>query len=188
MRAGAAALVLAAVVLAGCADAPPRVAELLEPREAAPAQERRFEGVRAEEVQAAVVTVLQDLGFQMSASEPAIGLIAGTRGQAWTAGQIASDFGRYMGEGLKHALTFQWHRQPDPARFVGPPGFSAVVTITPLPAATAVRLSLHRFVRRPTGEAIVTWAEEVPGPEAHRRFFELLGQALGGEKIGVRPQ
>jgi hypothetical protein len=177
MRARAAALLLAVLGLAGCADAPPRVAELLEPRAAAPAEERRFEGVGAEQVQQAVVAVLQDLGFQLSASEPAIGLIAGTRGQAFTAGRIASDFGRAMGESFKYALTFQWHRKPDPARF-GQTGFSAVVTITPLPAATAVRLSLHRRVSRLTGEPVVTWAEEVPGPQAHRDFFALLGKTL----------
>jgi hypothetical protein len=175
MRAAAMALVFA---LAGCVSAP-HPADLLQPHDRPAAAERRFEGVRAEDMQPAVVAVLQDLGFQMRASELEIGLIVGTRGQARSDEEAAAAFGRYMGVGLKNAVTFQWHIQPNPLPFVGPQSLSAVVTITPEPKATAVRLTLHRFVRQPTGEALVVWAEEVPGPQAQRDFFALLGKALG---------
>ena len=168
-----AALALAAL-LAGCASAPQPV-DLFQPREGPPVPERRFEALAVDEVEPAVVAVLQDFGFQMAASDPAIGVVIGRRGEP---GDYGSRFGRYMGEGMKNFFTLQWHRQPQPERYVGPVGLSASVMVAPLPSATAVRLSLHRFVERPGGEAIIVWAEEVPGPQAHQRFFERLEKAL----------
>lgn len=181
----AAALHLAALALTGCAGAP-SVSDLMQVREADAhaAQERRFEGAGAAEVQLAVVTVLQDLGFQLAASEPSLGLIVATRGEQSTAGDYAARFGSYMRQGLKNALTFQWHVRPEPERFVGPVGLSAVVAISPVAAGAAVRLSLHRFVRRPTGEPIIVWAEQIAEPEPHRQFFALLARALSAERRG----
>lgn len=180
MRAAIATLLLAPLALAGCATPEPQAAGLLRPRSGAAAatQERSFEGLRGDEMQLAVVTLLQDLGFQVTASEPSLGLIVGTRGHAGTAGEYAARFRDYMGAGMKNFFTFRWSRYPNPERYVGPTGTSAVVSITPSGSAIVVRLSLHHFVRKPTGEAIVVWAEEIPGPEAHRDFFALLARAL----------
>ena len=168
----AAPLLLA--LLAGCASAPP-ASDLFHPREGAPVPQRQLQDVPAEQMQAAVIGVLQDLGFQLAASDPAVGVVIGRRGEP---GDYGSRFGRYMGQGMKNFFTLQWQVEPQPDRYVGPVGLSAAVMITPLPSATAVRLSLHRFVEKPGGERILVWAEEVPGPQAHERFFDLLAKAL----------
>lgn len=179
IRSIAAASMLA---LAGCVGAPP-AADLMLARDQriASIQERRFEGVALEAVQPAVVTVLQDLGFQVSASDAALGLIVATRGYQKTAGEYGREFAQDVMQVMQNFFTLQWHREPDPARVVGPPGFNAAVSIAPAGAGSSVRVSFHRFVRRPTGEPIFVWAEELPGPEPYQRFFTLLSQTLARE-------
>ena len=174
-----AVLLLAPLALAACVSAP-AVEELMLPRErsAAALQLRHYQGVRAEDVPPAVVTVLQDLGFHVTASEPALGLIVATRGYQKSVEEFGREFGRDVLQVLKNAVTLQWHREPSAERTVGAPGFSAAVSITPAASGSAVRLSLHRYVSKPTGEAIVIWAEEMTAPESYSNFFALLSQAL----------
>ena len=175
MRAAALAVALA---VAGCVGAPAVEDLMLAGDPGAPPQSRHYEGVGAEELARAVVAALQDLGFHLKASEPQLGLIVATRGYRKTAGEIASELGTDFLQILKNAFTLQWHRQPDPERIVGPAAFNAAVSITPAASGTTVRLSLHRFVSKPTGEAVVVWAEALPGPEPHQRFFGLVAAAL----------
>jgi hypothetical protein len=178
-----AAALLALLALAACTSAPP-VAELLAPRDGGVAarQVRHYEGAGIEQLAPAVVTVLQDLGFQVAASDLSLGLIVATRGYEKTAGEYASEIGRDMLVILKNAVTFQWHRPPpDAERVAGKAGHSAVVLITPAGSGGAVRLTLHGYANRPTGEAVLVWAEEVSAPESYRRFFALLGEALARE-------
>lgn len=174
------------LVLAGCAAAPPQVADLLVPQQR-PAAQRHFDGVRADEVPPAVVSVLQDLGFHVSASEPRLGLVVATRGYQKTFGEYHWEFWQLYMQILKNTFTLRWHLPPpDPAKLVGPGGFSAAVAIAPAASGSAVRVSFHRFVSRPTGEPILVWAEELPGPEPHQKFFALLAEALARETLKKR--
>lgn len=179
-----AALAAAPIALAGCAVAP-EVSDLLRPAERA-RQERHFQGVRAEDLRPAVVSVLQDLGFQVAASEPALGLIVATRGHDKTVGEYSAAFGKDLLQMYRNLFTLQWHAQPsNPEKVVGPAGHSAAVSVTEAASGSTVRITLHRFVRRPTGEASVIWAEEVPGP--HPGFFALLAQALATSSRSPAP-
>lgn len=175
MRAAAIVLALAA---AGCVAAP-AAGDLMLPRDpGAPPQVRHYEGARAESLAPALVSTLQDLGFQLRASEPQLGLIVATRGYRRTADELAHEFGKDVLQVMKNAVTLQWHRQPNPERLVGPIALNATVSITPAASGSTVRLSLHRIVSKPTGEPVIVWAEELAGPEPHQKFFALLGEAL----------
>jgi hypothetical protein len=165
----------AALGLAACAARPPDPAELLVPRSGAAAavQERRFEGVSAQELSQAAVQVLQDSSFLVTASEPALGLIVGTRGGTLKSpGEMTHEILRAIGD----ALTFNWVGQ-EPARAkYAPAGVSVVVSVTPAASGCAVRVAFHRVVT--DGGANLLWVQELPGPEPHQKFFALLAQAL----------
>ena len=174
MRAAAIVLALAA---AGCVSAP-AVDELMLTQERRPPQARHYDGVGPERVAPALVATLQDLGFHLRAAEPQLGLVVATRGYRRTGDELAYEFGRDFLQIMQNAVTFQWHRQPNPERLAGPAALNAAVSITPDASGTTVRLTLHRFVSRPTGEAAVVWAEELPGPQPHQKFFALLSEAV----------
>jgi hypothetical protein len=181
-----AAALLASLALGACVSAPP-VAELLAPRDGAfgALQVRHYEGARPEDLPQAIVAVLQDFGFHVSASDVSLGLIVATRGYAPTAGEYARDFGQYLLQGFRNVVTLQWHRTPDAK--AGPrSGHSAVVLVTPAGSGSAVRLALHRYVNRPSGEAVLVWAEEVTAPESYRTFFARLGDSLARERDARR--
>jgi hypothetical protein len=177
------AIVAACLAAAGCAGAP-SVPELLEPgaRAQSELQTRRYEGVRPEDVLPAAVAALQDFGFQVVKSDTALGLIVAQRGYKRTFGEYHWEFWQGYWQTMRNAFTFQWHsRGPDPAKMFGPAGLSAAVSIAPAGSGSEVRVSLHRFASRPTGEPILVWAEELAEPEVYAKFFDLLAQALARE-------
>jgi hypothetical protein len=167
-----------AAALAGCAAAP-TAEDLMHAPQPAPARhERRYEGVSPDIVAPAVVATLQDLAFQLRVSDPDIGLIVGTRGYRKTPGEIARELSTAFLETLQNAATLQWHRRLSIERTAGIPGFNAAVSIAPAGADSVVRLTLHRYYTRPTGEDITTWAEEIREAELHARFFAALAESL----------
>jgi hypothetical protein len=177
MRAAAA---LAVAALAGCAGAP-AVPELLAPREAALAelQARRYQDTRPEEMLPAAVAALQDMGFQLTSSDAALGLVVAQRGYRKEFGEYAREFWHGFAQDMQNFWTLQWNaRRSDPAKAAGPAGFNAAVSVAPAGSGSAVRVSFHRFVRRPTGEMVLVWAEELRAPEPYQRFFALLSAAL----------
>ena len=178
MRSRAAALLLAAA--AGCAGAP-TVPPLLAPadRSLAELQERRFEDVRPDDLMLAAVAALQDFGFQVTSSDPALGLVVGQRGYRKDAGEIARGVWTGFLQDMQNFWTLQWHApHSDPNLVAGRAGFNAAVSVAPAGSGSTLRVSLHRFVSRPTGEQIVVWAEELSAPEPYQRFFALLSAAL----------
>jgi hypothetical protein len=184
------ALVLACLALAGCVG-PPSVPEQFAPasRAASELQTRRYEGVRPEQVLPAAVAALQDFGFQVTKSDTALGLIVAQRGYKRTFGEYNYEFWQGYWQTMRNAFTFQWHvKPPDPAKGFGPAGVSAAVAVAPAGSGSEVRVSLHRYASRPTGEPIVVWAEELAEPEVYAKFFDLLAQALAAEKSGADPQ
>lgn len=184
------ALVLACLALAGCVGPPP-VPELLTPesRASSELQTRRYEGVRPEDLMPVAVATLQDFGFQVVKSDTTLGLIVAQRGYKKTFGEYHYEFWQGFGQAMRNAFTFQWHVRPeDTAKKLGPGGLSAAVSIAPAGSGAEVRVSLHRFASRPTGEPIVVWAEGVAEPGVYANFFDLLAQALAAEKSGSDPQ
>jgi hypothetical protein len=177
------AFIPACLVLAGCVG-PPSVPEMLTPgaRAQSELQTRRYDGARPEDVLPAAVAALQDFGFQVTKSDTAVGLIVAQRGYQRSFGEYNWEFWQSYLQMMRTAFTLQWHsRGPNPEKVVGPAGVSAAVSITPAAAGSEVRVSLHRFVSRPTGEPILVWAEELAEPEVYAKFFDLLAQALARE-------
>lgn len=184
------ALVLACLVLAGCAGAPP-VAEQFAPasRAASELQARRYE-LRPEQVLPVALATLQDFGFQVTKSDAALGLIVAQRGYTKSLSDYGYEVGQITWLAMRNALTFQWHVRPeDTGKRYGPASLSAAVVIAPAGSGSEVRVIVHRFATRPTGDPAVVWAEEVAEPEVYAKFFDRLAQALAREtKIGVRPR
>ena len=183
------ALVVACLALAGCAGAPPVPEQFAPPsRAAAELQTRRYE-VRPEKMLPVALATLQDFGFQVTKSDAALGLIVAQRGHKKTFSEYHYEFWQLMGQTMRNAFTFQWHVRPeDAAKRLGPASLSAAVAIAPAGSGSEVRVIVHRFATRPTGEPIMVWAEEVAEPEVYAKFFDLLARALAAEKTGSDPQ
>lgn len=176
--------VLACLALAGCISEPtaPEMLAAPESRARPELQTRRYDGVRPEDLMPVAVAALQDFGFQVTKSDTALGLIVAQRGYQRTFGEYHYEFWQGYWQTLRGAFSFQWSRKPpDPAKMFGPAGVSAAVSIVPAGSGCEVRVSLHRYASRPTGEPILVWAEELAEPEAYRKFFDLLAQALARE-------
>jgi hypothetical protein len=177
------ALFLACLALAGCVGAP-SVPEQFAPasRAASELQTRRYE-VRPEKMLPVALAALQDLGFQVTSSDAALGLIVAQRGYRKTFGDYSYEVGQLTWQAMRNALTFQWHVRPEDAgKRYGPASLSAAVAIAPAGSGSEVRVIVHRFATRPTGEPIIVWAEEVAEPEVYAKFFDLLAQALARER------
>lgn len=177
------AFIPACLVLAGCVG-PPSAPEMLAPgaRAQSELQTRRYDGARPEDVLPAAVAALQDFGFQVTKSDAGVGLIVAQRGYKRSFGEYHYEFWQGYWQTMRNAFTLQWHSKgPSPEKMFGPAGVSAAVSVAPAPAGSEVRVSLHRFVNRPTGEPILVWAEELAEPEVYAKFFELLAQALARE-------
>jgi hypothetical protein len=177
------ALVLACLALAGCVGAPTASEQFAPPsRAAAELQTRRYEGVRPEQTLPVAVATLQDFGFQVTKSDTALGLIVAQRGYKKTFSEYHYEFWQIYWQTMRNTFTFQWHRRPeDAAKRFGPASLSAAVAIAPAGSGSEVRVILHRFASRPTGEPILVWAEEVAEPEVYAKFFDLLAQGLARE-------
>lgn len=172
----AAAALLAAAVAGGCAGPPPTPAELLAPRAASIAelQVRRYENVGQEEALLAVVAVLQDFGLQVTSSDAAVGLVVAQRGHRVG----LEDLGQLLREAFTASMTTAPWNKPAPHEMARPRGLSAAVTVVPEGAGSAVRVSLHRIMNKPTGEPVIQWAEELREPQPYAAFFEQLSRAL----------
>ena len=174
----AAALVLAA--RAGCAGAPP-ASSLLVPADPglAKLQTRRFEGVPPAGMLSAAVSALQDLGFQVTSSDAALGLVVARRGYRKSFAEAHRDWQDAFFPTMRHAFTFQWSKPPPEVERLAATGvLGATMTIAPQGAGSAVRIAFHRYATKLTGEPVIIWAEELREPEPYRQFFEHLSRAL----------
>ena len=176
MRGGATRwLAAASLGLASCGAPYTRPADLFVPPSAAASQvrERRFDGVPAEQLSQAAVQVLQDAGFLVTASDPALGLIVGTRGGSLKSIQ---DIGPELRSASADAFTFGLAgREPQRVRYY-PSGFSVAVSVTPAGSGAAVRVAFYRIIT--DGETALLWVRELAAPEPHQKFFALLAASL----------
>lgn len=173
--------------LQGCVGAlfAPRAAtvpELMTPEQGASAmramQDRRVADVPEPVLQAAALSVIQDLGYQIRLSDAQLGLIIGTRGrQAFLEG---------LGEGelqlMEWFATFGYVPYPEPRNknFNG----TAVVLVIRSGAGTRgslggsfVRVQFYRFLRQLPNQNIL-WADTIRNADDYDRFFSLLSSAV----------
>ena len=158
-----------------CGTPSTQPADLFVPPSAADSQmrERRFEGVPAQQASQAAVQVLQDANFLITASEPALGLIIGTRG-----GTLKSigEVGPELRSALADAFTFGLAGEEPRAVRYFPKGLSVAVAVNPAASGAAVRVAFYRVIG--DAETAVLWIRELPAPEPHQKFFALLAQEL----------
>ena len=168
-------LAAASLGLASCGGPYTRPADLFVPPGAAQSEvrERRFDGAPPEQAAQAAVQVLQDADFLVTASEPALGLIIGTRG-----GSLKSmgDIGPELRSASADIFTFGLaSHEPQRVRHY-PNGFSVAVSVRPAASGSAVRVTFYRIIT--DGESALLWVRELPAPEPHQKFFALLAQEL----------
>lgn len=179
-----AGLGLALGALVGCAS--PR-APRLDPALMTPApdmaarkqvQMRRFVDVREDELLAASVGVLQDLGFQVTISAASLGLVSArkTRSTEEAVADLAGQILPGMGRAFLQALTFGAAGDRDLAQQIRVANAYRVVLSTQ-PACDRPREHELRAVfyleYAPTGIPDV-----IVSPVLYQEFFRLLGQSL----------
>ncbi len=188
MRA-AAALLLA--VLAGCASPPPSARDLLPPGDASVAalQARRFEGVPAAEMLPVALAALQDLGFHVTSSDAALGLVVARRGYHKSLEELGRDLWPGFSKAMQNVFTLRWTAPPPPeaALVVGRPAINAALVVAPQGSGSTVRVAFHRYVSRPSGEPIVVWAEELREPAPYATFFEQISRSLAASSQATVP-
>jgi hypothetical protein len=176
MRGGAARWLAAAWLgLAACGTPSTQPADLFVPPGAADSQvrERRFEGVPAQQASQAAVQVLQDASFLITASEPALGLIIGTRGGTLKSiGEVGPEVRSVLADAFTFGLAGE---EPQAVRYL-PKGFSVAVSVNPAASGSAVRVAFYRIIT--DADTAVVWIRELPAPEPHQKFFALLAQEL----------
>ena len=177
-----AGLGVALVVLEGCAaPAGPR----LDPALMTPApdlaarkqlQTRRFADMREDELLAASLGVLQDLGFQVTISAASLGLVGArkTRSTEEAMADLAGQLLPSMGRAFLHALTFGATGDPSQELRVAN-AYRVVLSTQPTgerPREVELRAVFYLEYAPPgTRDAIFS-------PVLYQEFFRLLGQSL----------
>lgn len=171
--------------LQGCVGAlfapkPPSVAELMQSDAGASSmralQMRRFDGVPEQVLQAAGISVIQDLGYQITFSDARLGLVTGRRGRR----NFFEGLGEDQMDMLKWIVTLGYSPYPDP-KYKDFDGTAAVLAIGPASAHDAagstVRIQFYRFRRQLPKQEIV-WAKALDNADDYNRFFSLLTSAV----------
>lgn len=142
-------------------------------------QTRRFEGLSENDALAAGAAILQDLGFGITESETALGVVVGDKDRsAVSAGQIVGAvFVALLGGGVMPTDK----NQKITASLVTRPVSTSDGGI--IPGAFYVRVTFARVVWNNQGQ--VSKAEQLTEPELYDGFFDKLSKAvfLEGQKI-----
>jgi hypothetical protein len=181
LRSSRAALLVAVLTLAGCAELPP---DYLRAGPWTPAdrelQGRRFEGIAEPELLAAAVAVLQDLGFTLETSHTGLGFVQGTMLREAKAPEqvlmlvmlaaLATSAGAVPT--LPPAQGSSSQRLPE-EQTIG-----VLLTVRPARPGDArahvVLVTFHRQVRQPLWQS----AGPLREPLLYQSFFELLSRAV----------
>lgn len=159
---------MALLVLSGCATSiPPEAlalsAESLQTRQL---QTRRFDTLDEAELLSASAAVLQDLGFSIDDSEPAVGLIVGSKDRdATNAGQVAG--------AILMAVLLGVHTPVDKNQKIR---VSLVTKPLDEVEATNVRVTFQRTVWNNQGQ--ITTIESLGEPQLYQEFFDKLAQSV----------
>jgi hypothetical protein len=172
---GAAAALLALVVLAGCQPREKLQAQALTLDADAPArrqqQTRRFDTADDKKLLQAAVGVMQDLGFQIDESTGSIGLVIGSKDRT------AIDPGQVTGQILLLALLAAGGVAAAPvydqAQRIR---LSIIVRPSPDHSGSLVRVTFQRVVRDNMNR--IAHVDTLDGQQLYRDFFDRLGQAV----------
>jgi hypothetical protein len=144
-------------------------------------QTRRISDVGEAELLSACVSVLQDLGFRIKASEARLGVITATKPRSIE--EMLADAGRL---GLLAGATFGLH----PELAAGPPdGFAAVIgtrAVGGQPRVHDVRVDFYRIWRDPGSfpQERLRGAMVITSPALYQQFFERVGATLARSRAG----
>lgn len=178
--------------LAGCVIFAPKlsVPEKMKPGADAPKlramQTRRFDGVSESILQASSISILQDMGFQITVSDAQLGLIIGRKGRE--AGKVFAEVFSGLPEATAQIMLWELSL----GYFPGPPdpmtkmtnGFIVTLLIEPelegKAPASHVRITFYRYALAPTMklEKDIGWAEPINNPALYEGFFALLSKEI----------
>ena len=167
--AGPAALLVTALLSAGCQATPAARALSLPPAPLADRaqQTRRFDGVAEAELLSACAGVLQDLGFNIDASEAELGLLVASK--ARPAGSRAQSTFAVLAEVFMDVEIAVDREQRIRASLVTTPTAAAADSYL-------VRITFQRVVWNTDND--VSKREALRDPELYRQFFERLSKSV----------
>lgn len=147
-------------------------------------QTRRFADVREDELLAASLGVLQDLGFQVTISAASLGVVSArkTRSTEEAMTDLAGQFLPGMGRAFLQALTFGAAGERDIAQQIRVANAYRVVLSTQPSGERAGEHELRAIFYleyAPSG-----MREAMVSPVLYQEFFRLLGQSLSRARRG----
>lgn len=175
----------AVTVLAGCALQVPEGAftvsgEVLAQRQI---QSRRFDGLSEEEILQAGANVLQDMGYNLDASETSLGLLTGSKERdAVNAGEVAGAVLVALLTGYTPPVSAA--QKIRVSLVVRPAGSESVIAPEYAGAAAAGTTGRGEFVVRATFQRVVTrtdrstYVETINDPAIYQEFFDKLSKSV----------
>lgn len=156
------------LMLSGCTKSIPPEALALSPEslQFRQLQTRRFDTLDEAQLLSASAAVLQDLGFSIDDSEPAVGLIVGSKDRdATNAGQVAG--------AIVMAVLLGVNTPIDKNQKIR---VSLVTRPLDQAEATNVRVTFQRTVWNNQGQ--ITTIESLGDPQIYQEFFDKLAQSV----------
>jgi len=169
---GAAALVMACGLLAGCATIPPDALVLSpESMQLRQLQTRRIDGIGEKDLLNASVGVLQDLGFEIDESETKLGLVVASKDRsAFTPSQLAGAIAlALLGVQVPIDDTQKIRVSLVTRPALGQDG-------NPVPNSQVIRITIQRIVWNTQRQ--ITRVEAIEEPEIYQQFYEKLSKSI----------
>lgn len=166
------AILLAGLLLAGCATVPPDTfvvtPELLQHRQL---ETRRYDGIKETDLLTASANVLQDLGFNLENSETKLGVLTASKQRDATNGVeiAAAVLVAVLGGGSMPVSKDQTIRVALVVRPVNDSNGKAI------PDSNYVRVTFQRLVRRTDKSEI---AQTLREPELYQDFYERVSKSV----------
>ena len=167
-------LVVAIVLVSGCAPTIPPEALTLQPEAATLRQQqtRRFDTNNEGELLQASLGVLQDMGFEIDESESRIGVLVASKTRD------ATDAAQVAGKILVAAFASQ-NMPVDVTQRIRVSLITRVIS----PKESTVRITFQRIVWNDMGQ--VSRSESLDDPELYQQFFFKLSKSLFLEAHGI---
>ncbi len=169
---GAAALVMACGLLAGCATIPTDALVLSpESMQLRQLQTRRIDGIGEKDLLNASVGVLQDLGFEIDESETKLGLVVASKDRsAFTPSQLAGAIALAL-LGVQMSVD---DTQKIRVSLVTHPALGQ--DGNPVPNSQVIRITIQRIVWNTQHQ--ITRVEAIEEPEIYQQFYEKLSKSI----------
>jgi len=170
--AGAAALLAACGLLAGCATVPTDALVLSpESMQLRQMQTRRIDGISEKDLLNASVGVLQDLGFEIDEAETKLGLVVASKDRsAFTPSQLAGALALAL-LGVQMPLD---RTQKIRVSLVTHPALGQ--DGNPIPNSQVIRITIQRIVWNDQNQ--ISRTEAIEEPVIYQQFFEKLSKSI----------